>query len=200
MSLYDPAKPQPEDILSDSQEDLLNNFTDLDTYLRVNHVAFDEANFGKHNFLTLPRNTPGLATGAQEVGLYCRHDNFDIPQLFFRAAGLPTSARGTQMTPMPSIFAWGTFDEAAATVGSKYNISSVAANVNPGDYTITFENNLASQEYFPFFISKRKISAAYPTIIATTVNTIRVGFFSFVSGSGTVPMAITDCRFIIWGD
>lgn len=53
---FKPNIPQPNDVLSDSQGDLLTNNQDLNTSFSVDHYAFDDvtANNGKHNQLTTP--------------------------------------------------------------------------------------------------------------------------------------------------
>jgi len=196
MSSYDPAIPQPNDILSQSQGDLLINFTELDTYLKVNHVAFADANFGKHSFVTLTKQDPGLATTSTEIGLYCHDDAFGNPQLYYKSGGTPVSALGTQLTPIPSIFAWGKFDNTGALVGDSYNVTSVTTG-GTGNFTINFTNSLASGNYFPWFMPESAaLTASYPNVKATTVNSITVQFTS----TGTTVQNITSVNFMIWGD
>ena len=69
---YNPNIPQSTDIISQSQNDLLNNFQALSTYLNINHVDFNTADQGKHKYLTLPvqAGSPPIAFGAGEVALY----------------------------------------------------------------------------------------------------------------------------------
>lgn len=64
-------KPQATDQLSQSQSDILNNFTAIQGLIDVNHVDFsDGVNYGKHKFVTFPvqATTPTFLSG--EVGLY----------------------------------------------------------------------------------------------------------------------------------
>ena len=68
---YNPNIPQPTEKLSDSQADLLENFTQLDTYLNINHTAIDgTAAQGKHKFVTLPEQVASPATLANEAALF----------------------------------------------------------------------------------------------------------------------------------
>jgi hypothetical protein len=50
MAVYLPNIPLPTDTLADSQADIKDNFTLINTYIGVDHVAFNAAaNQGKHN-------------------------------------------------------------------------------------------------------------------------------------------------------
>jgi len=54
--VFNPNKPQPTDLLEDSQGDLLSNNQDLDTTFGINHYKFSNltANNGFHNIVTTP--------------------------------------------------------------------------------------------------------------------------------------------------
>jgi hypothetical protein len=65
MPDYDAQIPQPADILSDSQDDILQNFQQLNAAWNVNHVPFNSAapTQGNHNQVTLP-NIPNVTLAA----------------------------------------------------------------------------------------------------------------------------------------
>lgn len=69
---YNANIPQPSDIPSQSQADLLNNFQAIQTLIDINHVDFASADQGKHKWVTLPVQTPSppIAFGAGELALY----------------------------------------------------------------------------------------------------------------------------------
>ncbi len=69
---YNPAIPQPNDLLSDSQGDILQNFGAANTSFGINHYAFDDATVknGKHKFVSLPVQIAAPATTAGEGALY----------------------------------------------------------------------------------------------------------------------------------
>lgn len=71
---YQQNIPQPTDLLSKSQGDLLNNFQSINTLVNVNHVTFDTADQGKHKWVTFPVQgaIPPAGAGflAGEIGLY----------------------------------------------------------------------------------------------------------------------------------
>lgn len=72
--VYQPNIPQPTDLLSTSQSDILNNFSALQTLIDVNHVDFNSADQGKHKWVTFPSQgaTPPAGSGfaPTELGLY----------------------------------------------------------------------------------------------------------------------------------
>lgn len=70
---YNNAIPQPTDQLSQSQVDILGNFSTLYTYLNVNHADFGSGNDGKHIYVEFVNQTAGpppIAFPAGEIALY----------------------------------------------------------------------------------------------------------------------------------
>lgn len=66
MSSYNPNIPQPNDILADSQGDLLQNFQSLDTYFGINHVQFSVTpNTGKHTYVEMINKTDPVGAALQ---------------------------------------------------------------------------------------------------------------------------------------
>jgi hypothetical protein len=74
MMAYNSNIPQPSDLLSQSQSDLLNNFMAIQALIDVNHVDFASGDQGKHKWVTLPSQgaipPSGSSFGATELGLY----------------------------------------------------------------------------------------------------------------------------------
>jgi len=69
---YQDQIPQPIDELKTSQNDILNNFIAIKAAWDVNHVTFDLANQGKHNYVTLPEQAGDPTTSTDEVALYSK--------------------------------------------------------------------------------------------------------------------------------
>lgn len=70
---YNPSIPQATDALSQSQLDILNNFTSIGTTFDVNHVDFNAgADAGKHKYIQLPVQgaNPPAVFGSGEVAIY----------------------------------------------------------------------------------------------------------------------------------
>jgi hypothetical protein len=72
MPTYKPNIPQPADIMSQSQNDILENFQQINTVFAVNHVAFEAAGEGKHTQVTLPENPAPTNTAAAEANIYAQ--------------------------------------------------------------------------------------------------------------------------------
>lgn len=63
MANYDNNIVNGPDLLSQSQPDMLSNFKALDDLINVNHIGFNNADAGKHKWITLPnRGSFGLSS------------------------------------------------------------------------------------------------------------------------------------------
>jgi len=71
---YQANIPQPNNLLSQSQDDILNNFQAIQTLIGVNHVNFGASDQGKHKWITFPIQAAippsGSGFNAGELGLY----------------------------------------------------------------------------------------------------------------------------------
>lgn len=71
---YNNNIPQPTDLISVSQGDLLNNFQAIQTLIGVNHVNFNTSDQGKHMWVTFPQQgaIPPAGSGflSTELGVY----------------------------------------------------------------------------------------------------------------------------------
>lgn len=84
---YSNAIPQPTDLISISQGDILTNFSQLYTVLAQDHIELDDgtvANRGKHKQVTLPELGADPATAANERAFYAKAAS-GVTQLFMRA-------------------------------------------------------------------------------------------------------------------
>lgn len=152
---YQENIPQPNDQLSQSQNDILGNFQAIKTLVDINHVTFGGADQGKHKFVTMPEQGAAPATLANEGALYTAQGVYNTEaQLYWRResngvvvpfteglnanngwARLPTGALikwGSQVIPLSNnatdtySFAW--------PVGA--NIPAFAANPYQVYYTV----------------------------------------------------------------
>lgn len=67
---YNNNIPQPTDILSVSQNDILNNFIELESYLEIDHEALNSADQGKHKQVTLTRQAAAPAPVGNDANIY----------------------------------------------------------------------------------------------------------------------------------
>src|SRR5579872_1784176 len=72
--MYNNNIPQPNNPLSQSQGDIVNNFSAIFNLIGVNHVNFGSADQGKHMWITYPSQgaTPPAGSGfaSTELGTY----------------------------------------------------------------------------------------------------------------------------------
>jgi len=180
------GKPEATDKLRLSQDDLKGNFTELDTYLNVDHEDFNAVNGqGKHKQLTMPQQAAATSTGATEFALYTK-TNGTNPALFLRkpsdGAEVDLTTQPTVSTTLPNglIMKWGTgsialgsYLSGAITFGTAFPngvfICQISANAG---------NTGAAQDYV-FFIN---------TFNQTTLNVQRnnsyvgtVGYFNYLA-------------------
>ena len=114
---YKNTIPTASDLLSQSQDDILNNFAGIKTLVDVNHVTFDAAGEGKHSFVQFPVQSPVPTTGVDEVGLYCQTSTLTgNPELVFSHESASTTyeftsavqnEQGYAILPSGIIFKWG---------------------------------------------------------------------------------------------
>lgn len=113
---YNSDIPQSTDDPSQSQGQIVANFQELNTFLSVNHVALNDSDQGKHNFLNLPEQSSAPATAANEGGLYTKEVS-GATQLFYRDESSGTerqitnaftaATNGTLTIPGGLLIQWG---------------------------------------------------------------------------------------------
>jgi hypothetical protein len=89
---YNANIPQATDQISDSQNDILQNFESILTLVDVNHVTFDDPNQGKHFLVEMPQQAgPAFAPPAGEVALECLPSAFgaNAPTLVYLQNAIP---------------------------------------------------------------------------------------------------------------
>jgi len=100
---YNPNIPQPTDLLSVSQGNLLNNFGAIQALIDVNHVDFAAAGAGKHFFIEMPVQVAPPVTVAGEVGLYSQTSAVTAqPELVFARQLGSTAPAAVQVTEFTS--------------------------------------------------------------------------------------------------
>lgn len=108
MTIYKQNIPQPADVIANSQVDLLNNFTYLDTFLDVEHIqnvagvrSNASVGSGRHRTMSMP-NAPGAVDPAVPAGttgiLYNLNSN-----LLFRNGGAITQITGYSVNTTPAL-------------------------------------------------------------------------------------------------
>lgn len=94
---YNNSIPQANDLISQSQSQILTNFSQLYSVFAQDHIEYDDstaADRGKHKQVTLKELSAGPATTATEIALYTK-DVSGTTRLFYRT---PSSGDEIQMT------------------------------------------------------------------------------------------------------
>ena len=146
---YNANIPQPTDQLSQSQGQILDNFTSLGAAWPVNHGAFDGANAGMHMFLQLP-TVPNAqvaavpAMAANQIGMVSQVSAYTaVPELqvirpggnniveFTSYGNAPSAGFTTGWTRLPSgiLLKWGGVVLVSVNVGPAQVTYPVAANI-----------------------------------------------------------------------
>jgi type II secretory pathway pseudopilin PulG len=148
---YQPNKPLPTDLLSDSQKDLKNNFTVANNVMTIDHYPFDDAtaNKGRHKDVHIVKRVgnPGATAGAQIV---------------FSKDYTPDTAGGTADTQLFSLTGAGGLSQltgnSAATDGWNWiggmliqwgRKTGLGGSWPTTDQTLTFKNRSAGAIPFP---------------------------------------------------
>ena len=131
---YNANIPQATDKLINSQADIKDNFTAINTLVNVNHIGFDVANSGKHLNVDLPNSATHPLVAATELLLY----NFVNPtttvnELYVKKAGA-LGVAGTAITARGGTTAGWTYLPSGLLVkwGTNTSQFDVTLNATPG--------------------------------------------------------------------
>lgn len=154
---YNPNIPQPTDAISDSQNDILDNFQSINTWVGVNHTGFDSPpNTGKHTVVEMPQQALATVTPVGEVAIECLASAYNAngPELVYlpenggarveMTAGLK-AANGWTFLPSGLLLKWGTF--AVVAVGTATVLFPAGPTIpayGTTIYNITFQDSNGS--------------------------------------------------------
>jgi len=204
---FNPDIPQPNDDLSVSQGDLLNNFTDLNTQFAINHVAFDDAGAdkGKHKFITFVEQAADPESKGDEYLLYAKDDGGE-PELYARPE---SNANAYQITKDGALFTGllpvvaVNFNNTGAIQGSSLNVASVSRPGNSGRYVVNFTNALPDNNYVWSIsgfdnannpvISQVTNTSNYGSVVTTTSLSV-----DFKNQNNTLVTGLTRATVIVW--
>ncbi len=137
MPTYSPNIPQPPDILSDSQDDILQNFQQINTVFAQNHIPFEAAGQGKHKEVTLPELVAPTPTLIDEANIYSQLSALTgETELFWQRenngtriewTGLLATGNGWTRLPSGILLKWG----GGAAVGFGFAVIYPIAATNP---------------------------------------------------------------------
>jgi hypothetical protein len=128
---YNANIPQPNDELSQSQDEMLNNFQSISALINVNHIDFNGATQGKHKWVSLPNQVLAPQALADELVLYTKEVNGN-PQLFLRRQN-----DGAEIDFTSAVFGnpgWCRLPSGILLIWATIN----TGNTGNGNYTVNF--------------------------------------------------------------
>lgn len=141
---YNPSIPQSTDLLSQSQGQILTNFTQANTLFSTDHVAFtDNTNGGEHKKVLFNNIASDPALTSPKTQLYTKastnatvNDRFN--DLYYSQRNVTGTSNVLQMTGGGiTAAAWVRFVGATAVITASYNVTSVIRS-SAGIYVINF--------------------------------------------------------------
>lgn len=185
MADYDPSIPQANDNLSTSQVELLNNFTELNTLMALDHYAWNDGtvvNRGRHRKSTYidqlaidPTTGPGeVAVYNKANVLYARGQNNGT---VYQLAGSFTKSQNGYVDLYGGIrMMWGR----ATIVGGTASIAVLFSGVSLPNFSAA----PYSIQVTPY---DTPITGSTPREIGVTAGSIATTGFTIISFNGVVP-------------
>ena len=187
MTTYTPGIPQPTDLISNSQGQILGNFSTIDTgstgrvsspgnhgFSREHVTMTDAANGGLHAQATMLKQVslPAPNAPAATYGTYYTSQTGSVPGNITEAVYKSGDSTGP-VAILSAIKAWGVFG-AGLTPLDGFNFASVAHG-GGGLFTITFTNALLNANYAVLVSCNMKPGFIVGGIVG--VNSLLVGSF-----------------------
>jgi hypothetical protein len=181
---YNPNIPMANDVISQSQPLIEENFQEINTLIQVNHATFGTPNAGKHNIVTLPVNANPTPTLIGEGSIYSETSALtgntelawqrDNGGPVIEWTGLGAGTNGWTRLPSGILLKWGT-------------VSAALANPVVVLYPVPIIFPLAPVFTNVFTIFVNTLSAANPSIaVVIPASITNVGFLvnTFLSNTG----------------
>ena len=189
---FNPAIPQASDLISQSQPQILTNFSQLNTAFAVDHTAFSVvSNQGQHKQVTIqaplgsdPNQVSPIATVYTKTS-----PSTSTSDLYYQNGSL--SSNVVQVTGGGiTAAAWCQFNGSTGTLNAGYNVASVVRNTG-GNYTINFTRNFSNTNYAVLVTS-----VSSPSVKGVTSASRTVSAYTFVLAPG---LDSTDISMVFFG-
>lgn len=197
---YNPNIPQPTDILSQSQGDLLANFQALDAWVNINHVSFGSPDEGKHAKIAFPVQSLAPTFLAGEIGLYNLLSPITgVNQLYIvNSAGATTevnaSVLSTNANPGNNVAGWARLPSGVLLKWGNGTANGNTAFVFPVAATIPVFTNVMSMQVTTFTNNV----ADTDTFVRLSAFT-NVGFNAYGSARTTAVAAAASFQYLAIG-
>lgn len=188
---YNALIPTASQRLKDSQPLIQTNFASIKDIIEINHVAFDQADAGKHKFMQMPEQAVAPASAANEMALYTKEQG-GVSQLFVRR-----ESSGTEINITNDVLkATDGYTRLPNGLIIKWGVKTVTRNILSAE--LTFDATVAFSSA-PYIVTVTQKFGAGPSTgdlnVAVSAGDYTVtGFKAFaraigLPGGGTVTIA-----------
>lgn len=96
---FQPNIPQPTDLISVSQDDILQNFQSIDAAWNINHVDFNATGEGKHKYVEMPNQSSDPAGSANQFTIFSKVSGGGQSEIFYKRNAEATAYQLTGKNP-----------------------------------------------------------------------------------------------------
>lgn len=182
---YNNAIPQPTDRISNSQSQLLENFSQIETVFSLNHVNFNNGgDSGKHSYVEFKEQAIDPAVVVDQWTMYSKDDGTNN-QIYLRS---PSNYTGT--IGAGTVFPFTTFDGSAN--GWTRLPSGLVMKWGTGSANGSLVVNMSQGPAFaatPLFISVTPLTGINPVNVAITVTALAATNFTVFGSQRTTTTA-----------
>lgn len=181
---YQTNIPQPTDLISVSQDDILQNFQAIDAAWNINHEDFNAALQGKHKFVEMPNQGADPAGAATEFTIFSKVSAGGQSEIFYKRDAEASSYQLTGINPSVSgspAFAGYTFLPGAILIQwVRCSVSNTGSRGKQDGASITFPTTFSSTPYtVQLSVERNGTTTASGVVNATSITssgfTLRVG-------------------------
>jgi hypothetical protein len=142
--------PKASDVISISQADIQENFSQLDTVIKVDHEELGSADQGKHKYSTYPVQGSDPTTDSNSVALFCKN-NGSANTLHLKPLDNGTAidigsysdngSKGHTVLPSGIIINWGKFTMNAGVGSTSITLSKAFTSIFSVTYGAYMNNS-----------------------------------------------------------
>ncbi|MHB1059852.1 MAG: hypothetical protein ACYC0F_18420 [Rhodanobacter sp.] len=134
-----PAANQYQD---EEQPFLQQNTNAVNELVAVNHVTFNQTDFGKHNFVQYVNQASDPASDLTGMTGFVKNDNNAVPQLFIREPNSGTIQQTTTNVVLPTVAPWCGQSIIYGGILVKFGIIPIATSDTPFMFGVGVLNTL----------------------------------------------------------
>lgn len=184
--------PQPTDLISASQDDLLQNFQAISAAWQINHVDFNAVSQGKHKFVEMPVQGADPGGAASEFTLFSKTNVAGNDELFYKRDAEANSyqlsgpnpnraAKGSSFLPGGLLIQWGLEATVANDQQYTFDVAFAAA-----PYSITITGVRSNNQQRSLYVSDGTVTTTNFRIKTDSTGVAMTGVYWMAIGPGPV--------------